>query len=428
MRRVSEQFHRERGHPLPLRRGREAGRAPRRRRRSSTSRRRCSPSPGSRPRADMPGRVLHEGLDLEVPGRAWRPTRRAAAAPRRAAQDAAANPEIVERLHSLGYVGDAARQRRRSGRTQSRAEVAASLAPGRPQPRRDALRAAGSYRGVGRRPYRELVEAGTQRRHAAHQPGRRPGRAGPLRRGAEAARRARIEIEPLNVEAYHNRGAVFERLGKPDAGDRRVPRGRPLQPAYEPSRQALVRLTRQRRRRTRRRTTRRRRRHGPRRGGEPGRRAAATTPRPRGSSPTREKLAPQLRARLPVPSQRRLPRGDRRARHPRAGAGARARARQRALPHQPRAAARTPPAWASELALAHRQRAWRRAGARGRLVALFVALRAGRLPDDLRRRQRRAGGRGPHCSASRTRPAIRSTSCSASSGRCSCRSARSPTA
>jgi Tfp pilus assembly protein PilF len=54
---------------------------------------------------------------------------------------------------------------------------------------------------------------------------------------------AAIKIEPLNVEAYHNRGAVFERQGKPELAVKEYRTAVRYNPAYEPSRRALARLT-----------------------------------------------------------------------------------------------------------------------------------------------------------------------------------------
>jgi Tfp pilus assembly protein PilF len=54
---------------------------------------------------------------------------------------------------------------------------------------------------------------------------------------------AAIIVQPLNVEAYHNRGAVYERKGKPELAVREYRTAVRYNPGYEPSRRALVRLT-----------------------------------------------------------------------------------------------------------------------------------------------------------------------------------------
>ena len=52
-----------------------------------------------------------------------------------------------------------------------------------------------------------------------------------------------IQLEPLNVEAYHNRGVIYERQGKQDAAIAQYRLAIKYRPEYESSRQALVRLT-----------------------------------------------------------------------------------------------------------------------------------------------------------------------------------------
>lgn len=52
-----------------------------------------------------------------------------------------------------------------------------------------------------------------------------------------------IEIEPLNVEAYHNRGVLYERSDNVEAAIGEYETAIRYQPQYEPSRKALLRLT-----------------------------------------------------------------------------------------------------------------------------------------------------------------------------------------
>src|SRR6185369_17926 len=52
-----------------------------------------------------------------------------------------------------------------------------------------------------------------------------------------------IEQDPLNPEAYHNRGALYERMGKVDAAVTEYRQALRYQPQYAPSQQALARLT-----------------------------------------------------------------------------------------------------------------------------------------------------------------------------------------
>ena len=52
-----------------------------------------------------------------------------------------------------------------------------------------------------------------------------------------------IELDPLNVEAYHNRAVIHERSGRPDAAIADYERAVRYRPGYEPSRAAFERLT-----------------------------------------------------------------------------------------------------------------------------------------------------------------------------------------
>jgi tetratricopeptide (TPR) repeat protein len=52
-----------------------------------------------------------------------------------------------------------------------------------------------------------------------------------------------IELEPLNPEAYHNRGVIFEKRGDNQAAINEYRSALRYNPQYEPSRQALSRLT-----------------------------------------------------------------------------------------------------------------------------------------------------------------------------------------
>ena len=122
-----------------------------------------------------------------------------------------------------------------------------------------------------------------------------------------------IEIEPLNPEAYHNRGVIYEKQGKREDGGHGVPHGAALQPAVRavaPGAGAAHRI---------------------------GERERAARPKRSSTAPTLAERASQaarrgdyqaamqtldeaeqdraaLRARLPVPVERRLPDGRRRAR------------------------------------------------------------------------------------------------------------------
>jgi tetratricopeptide (TPR) repeat protein len=149
-------------------------------------------------------------------------------------QDAAVDPQILERLKSLGYVGD------------SPAKAGASAAPTTRSPLGE-RNLAGLLFEQGRHEealaaYERLVQSepddATLRTSLA-------GALGALGRYDEAMKQldAAIRLDPLNVEAYHNRGAVFERRNDPRAAVEEYRRAVRYSPQYEPSRRALQRLT-----------------------------------------------------------------------------------------------------------------------------------------------------------------------------------------
>ena len=91
--------------------------------------------------------------------------------------------------------------------------------------------------------YRAAARGRPEGRLAAHEPGRHARRA-----WADTTRRPNTsswpsKLDPLNVEAYHNRAVIYERQGKKDAGRSRST-GRPCATTRSTSRraQALVRL------------------------------------------------------------------------------------------------------------------------------------------------------------------------------------------
>jgi tetratricopeptide (TPR) repeat protein len=51
-----------------------------------------------------------------------------------------------------------------------------------------------------------------------------------------------IEMDPINPEAYHNRGVLYERKGDAEAAVKEYQTALRYNPQYDPSRQALVRL------------------------------------------------------------------------------------------------------------------------------------------------------------------------------------------
>ena len=172
---------------------------------------------------DMPGRVLAEALEMPL-----QPDRIATyeTGRRRPRGGVARNPEVdqavVERLEALGYLGG----------TQSpegeRNLAAIAFEEGRYD---DALEI-----------YKRLIEAEPE------EPGLRTSFAGALgavgnyEQALEQLEVA-IELDPLNVEAYHNRAVVHERQGRADLAIADYNTVLRYTPDYEPSRAALVRLT-----------------------------------------------------------------------------------------------------------------------------------------------------------------------------------------
>jgi predicted AlkP superfamily phosphohydrolase/phosphomutase/tetratricopeptide (TPR) repeat protein len=226
---------------------------------------------------DMPGRVLNDALTIPVPGPAVAsyeggPAR--AGDPKTAKVDPA-NPQIVERLRSLGYLGDAPPtpgQPGQPGTPGPSGVPGAAAAPSAPRgpggPMAGAVPGtpppAGRGGGPGlRSPQGErnlaamLFESGRLREsaeayaklvrenpkdgslHASY-----GGVLGALGRYDEALEQLNlaVKLEPLNVEAYHNRGALLERQGKRDAAVQEYRTAVRYNPQYEPSRNALRRL------------------------------------------------------------------------------------------------------------------------------------------------------------------------------------------
>ncbi len=171
--------------------------------------------------ADMPGRVLAEGLDgpFPAPVTTWE-SGAPSPALGGAAADSRVDPEVVKKLRSLGYLGaqsptgdrNLAALHFQAGRFAEAAAEYARLVQA--SPKDSGLRAslAGALGALGRydAAFAELTKA--------------------------------IELDPVNVEAYHNRAVIHERRGERAAAVADYQTALRYSPQYEPSRKALARL------------------------------------------------------------------------------------------------------------------------------------------------------------------------------------------
>jgi Flp pilus assembly protein TadD len=175
--------------------------------------------------SDMQGRVLAEALDFTIPApvATYEPAG-APAAPESASaagtSDSQVDPEIVKKLQSLGYIGA-------TSSTGDRNLAAVAFEAGRFE------EAAKEYA----RLVAEKPDDGSLRASYA-------GALGALGQydAALAELTRAIELEPLNVEAYHNRAVIHERRGEKAAAVADYQTAVKYNPQYEPSRRALQRL------------------------------------------------------------------------------------------------------------------------------------------------------------------------------------------
>ncbi len=176
---------------------------------------------GLSPARDMPGRVLTEGLDIPPEPRQVASYEGGAHAVSARGADPSVDPAILERLRALGYLDTQSPKGDRNlaavlfqeGRFAEAAAAYEALV--KEDPRDGGLRAslAGALGALGR--YQESLEQLNQA----------------------------IEIEPLNPEAYHNRGVIYEKQGKPEAAIAEYRAALRYNPQYAPSQQALLRLS-----------------------------------------------------------------------------------------------------------------------------------------------------------------------------------------
>jgi tetratricopeptide (TPR) repeat protein len=179
---------------------------------------------GLSPAGDMPGRVLAEALDLpdahERRPVASYETGAAVAAGDGAGRASAVDPKILEHLRALGYLNTQSPQGDRNlaamhfeaGRYAEAAEAYETLVAESPTDANLRASLAGALGALGR-----LDESLAQLDKA-------------------------LEIDPINAEAYHNRGVLYEKRGDRKAAAREYATALRYSPQYEPARQALGRL------------------------------------------------------------------------------------------------------------------------------------------------------------------------------------------
>jgi tetratricopeptide (TPR) repeat protein len=182
---------------------------------------------GLSPARDMPGRVLVEALDLPVGHDRKRRlvesyesgdrlTAREGEGPARSAVD----PKILEHLEALGYLDTQSPQGDRN-------LAALYFDAGRYEEAADA--------------YEKLVEENPEDANLRASLAGALGALGRLDESLEHIDKA-IEMDPINPEAYHNRGVIYERKGRVERAVKEYETALRYNPQYEPSRQALVRL------------------------------------------------------------------------------------------------------------------------------------------------------------------------------------------
>lgn len=237
MRRVSERFHRPEGVLYAWGRGVKAGA-----RFDGASLLDVAPTVlalhGLAASVEMPGRVLAEGfVRLDAPERVatFESTPRGSAT---AARDAAADQALLEHLESLGYLGGP----RRDAATAGAGELPAGVSS--PQAERNLAAIAFQEKRYdeAERRYRALIttdpgDAGLRSSLA--------GVLGALGRYDEAMKEldAALVADPINPEGYHNKGVLLERTNRTAEAVEQYRTAVRYRPDFEPSRQALVRLT-----------------------------------------------------------------------------------------------------------------------------------------------------------------------------------------
>jgi tetratricopeptide (TPR) repeat protein len=182
---------------------------------------------GISPARDMLGRVLSEALELEdVSERQGRAIATYETGDRLAdggvpTGQSDVDPKILERLKALGYLNTQSPQGDRN-------LAAIHFEAGRYE---DAATA-----------YRRLLEENPEDANLRASLAGALGALGRYDESLEQLNKA-IETDPINPEAYHNRGVLYEKQGNVNAAVGEYQTALRYNPQYEPSRTALVRLT-----------------------------------------------------------------------------------------------------------------------------------------------------------------------------------------
>lgn len=170
---------------------------------------------------DMPGRVLSEALvTANTPARVATYESAAVARADGRADDAAVDPAILQRLKALGYLdtsspqgdGNLAALHFQAGRYAEAAAAYETLVAAKPDDAGLRTSLAGALGALGR-----IDEAAAQLDVA-------------------------LRLDPVNVEAHHNRGVIHERRGDTQAAIGEYREALRYNPGYGPAREALARL------------------------------------------------------------------------------------------------------------------------------------------------------------------------------------------
>ncbi len=173
---------------------------------------------------DMPGRVLVEGLEITAPERSVGSYERKGRSTEATTSDAAADDRIMSHLRSLGYLDDDD-----------------TLSP-RGEHNLAAIQfTAGQYREAAKI-YERLLQSEPENASLLTSYAGCLGAMGRYEEALEALGKS-LELDPLNIEAYHNRAVIHERLGDREAAIADYRTAVSYRPDYQPSVEALLRLT-----------------------------------------------------------------------------------------------------------------------------------------------------------------------------------------